>query len=88
MSTLWLLLGMYEGRPFVTATEITRDFFQHLSAEKFIRKVDAGEIDIPLMRIEESTKATRGVDIRDLATYLDKKRDSAVDIGNRIHGRR
>lgn len=65
LNTLWLLLGMYEGRPFITADELARDFFQHLSAEKFVRKVDAGDIDIPLIRIEDSSKAARGVHIRD-----------------------
>lgn len=88
VSTLWMLLGMYQGRPFITAAELARDFFQHLSAEKLIRKVDAGEIDIALMRIEGSTKATRGVDIRDLADYLDRRSHEASEVTRKIHGRR
>ena len=68
--------------------EVAADFFPHLSTEKFGRKVDAGEIDIPLIRIEDSSKAARGVDLRDLAAYLDKRRDSAVDVTDKIHGRR
>lgn len=87
MSTIWMLLGMYEGRPFVTAAELTRDFFQHLSVEKFVRKVDTGEIDIALMRIEDSTKATRGVHIKDLADYLDRRSHKAREVTRKIHGR-
>ena len=87
MTTIWMLLGMYGGRPIITASEIARDFFQHLSAEKFIRKVDAGEIDIPLMRIEPSSKATRGVHVRDLAEYLDRRSDEAREVQRKIHGR-
>lgn len=85
MNTLWMLLGMYEGRPFITAEEVSRDFFQHLTPRKFVHKVDAGEIDIPLMRIEDSSKAARGVDVRDLAEYLDRRSEEARNLARKIH---
>lgn len=88
MKTIWMLMAMYDGKVIVPAAQVAADFFPHLSTEKFVRKVDAGEIDIPLIRIEDSSKAARGGDLRDLAAYLDKRRDSAVDATDKIHGRR
>lgn len=34
-------------------------------------KVAAGDIDLPLMRVEGSQKAARGVHLNDLAAYLE-----------------
>lgn len=73
MNTLWLLMARYEGIAIVPADLVVRDYFQHLTEAKFIRKVSDGEIDIPLVRIEGSQKATKGVPLSDLADYLDRK---------------
>lgn len=86
MNTVWLLLGRYEGKALLTVQEVARDFFGHLSAEKLIRKVDGGEISLPLIRIEGSSKAARYVDIRDLASYLDSRRKEARDVAAKISG--
>ena len=88
MSTVWLLLGMYEGRPLIPAADVARDFFGHFGGEKLIRKVDAGDIDLPLIRIENSSKAARYVDVRDLATYLDARSREARELVAKVHGRR
>ncbi|WP_370674007.1 pyocin activator PrtN family protein [Pleomorphomonas sp. PLEO] len=45
---------------------------------KLLRKVMAGEIDLPVTRIEGSQKAAKGVHISDLAEYLDKRRAAAI----------
>lgn len=37
------------------------------------RKVDAGEIDLPRLRIEDSQKAARGVHTGDLAARIDRR---------------
>ena len=44
-----------------------RDYFQ------FLRKVLAGEIALPIVRIESSQKCAKGVPIADLADYLDQQ---------------
>lgn len=87
MTTLWLLLGMYDGRLHLTVDEVARDFFGHLSGAKLLGKIDAGDIDLPLIRCESSSKAARYVDVRDLATYLDDRRAEARNVAGKIHGR-
>lgn len=77
MNTAFLLIAMYSGRPIIPAEDVARDFFG-LSTDKFIRKVSAGSIALPLVRMEASQKCAKGVHIDDLAEYLDKRRDAAV----------
>lgn len=88
MRTVFLLMARYEGTPIIPAEEVCRDFFAHLDTPKFIRKVDAGEIDIPLVRIEGSSKSARGVPINDLAAYLDARAEEARAVNDKIHGRK
>lgn len=88
VKTFWMLFARYEGRPTVPAQEVCRDFFSHLDTAKFVRKVDAGEIDLPLVRIEGSTKAARLVQLTDLAEYLDARASEARALNDKIHGRK
>ncbi len=88
MNTAFLLMAQYEGRAIVPADEVCRDYFGHLDTPKFIRKVDAGEIDIPLVRIEGSAKTARGVPLIDLASYLDARAKEARDLNDKMHGRK
>lgn len=78
MNTLFLLLAQYNGRAIVPVETVCKDYFSHLTLPKFLRKVSAGEIDIPLMRAEKSQKSARGVHLQDLADYLDKRRKVAL----------
>jgi hypothetical protein len=88
VNTAFLLMAQYNGRAIVPAEEVCRDYFAHLDTPKFVRKVDAGEIDLPLVRIEGSTKSARGVLLTDLASYIDARAKEARDLNDRIHGRR
>lgn len=58
--------------------ETCRDFFCHLTVEKLLRKALRGDIALPIVRIERSQKAHRGVHLADLAAYIDKRRDAAI----------
>lgn len=87
MNTLWMLVARYEGVPIVPADLVVRDYFQHLDTPKFIRKVNEGEIDIPLVRIEGSNKAAKGVPLSDLADYLDRRIKEAREENDKIFGR-
>lgn len=78
MNTAFLLLAQYSGKAIIPVDEICRDYFPHLTPEKFVRKVTTGNIKIPLVRIEESQKAAKGVHIGDLAAYLDDRRAAAT----------
>lgn len=83
--TLWLLLGMYEGRFRIPLEEAVRDHFSHLDATKFVTKVNAGEIRLPIITSENSQRSAKMIDLRDLADYLDCRRQEARDKLAKLH---
>jgi hypothetical protein len=76
--TLFLLMAQYNGKTVVPLDQVCKDFFGHLTAEKLLRKALRGDIALPIVRIEASQKAQRGVHLVDLAAYIDKRRAAAV----------
>jgi hypothetical protein len=77
MKTPFLLMAQYDGLAVIPVEWVCRDYFRHLTVEKFLRKVLVGEISLPIVRIESSQKSAKGVHINDLAAYLDKQADAA-----------
>lgn len=77
MNTEFLLMAQYNGLAVIPVNLICRDYFQHLTPDKFIRKVSVGEIIIPLISIEGSQKAAKGVHLQDLADYIETRRAAA-----------
>ena len=77
MKTSFILMAQYEGLAVIPLDLVCRDYFRHLTVEKFLRKVLAGEINIPIVRMEVSQKAAKGVHVTDLAAYLDRQADAA-----------
>lgn len=77
MRTALILMVQYDGLAIVPLDVVCRDYFRHLTVEKLLRKVLAGEIALPVVRMEGSQKAARGVHIADLAAYLDKQAEAA-----------
>ena len=75
--TLFLLMAQYNGMTVVPLDQVCRDFFSHLTVEKLLRKALRGDIPLPIVRIETSQKAQRGVHLVDLAAYIDKRRDGS-----------
>lgn len=86
MNTTFMLMAMYSGRPVIPVEDVARDFFE-LSTDKFIRKVSAGTIAIPLIRMEASQKCAKGVHINDLASYLDERRAAAIKECRQLQGK-
>lgn len=78
MNTAFVLFAQYQTAV-IPAEKVARDYFR-LSTEKFIRKTLAGEIALPLVRMEGSQKSARGVHLTDLAAYLDKQREAAIRV--------
>ena len=76
-STVFLLMAQYNGKAVISVEEICRDYFPHLDAAKFVRKVGAGDIAIPMIRMENSQKTAKGVHINDLADYIDRQAAAA-----------
>ena len=88
MNTVFLLMAQYNAQAVIPVAAVVKDYFPHLTTEKFVRKVSMGDINIPLMRIEpRSQKAAKGVHVNDLAEYLDARRAAAVKEANQLNGR-
>jgi Pyocin activator protein PrtN len=87
MNTLFLLMAQYDGLAVTPLDKVCADYFSHLSVEKLQRKVMAAEIDLPIVRMEGSQKAAKGVHLQDLAKYLDDQRAKAVIENDKLQGR-
>lgn len=85
-NTVFLLMAQYNGKTVVPLDRVCQDFFGHLTVEKFLRKVLRGDIALPIVRIETSQKAQRGVHLADLAAYIDKRRAAAVKERDQLCG--
>jgi hypothetical protein len=77
MKTLMILMAQYDGLAIVPLDVVCRDYFRHLTVDKLLRKVMAGDIHLPITRMESSQKAAKGVHITDLAAYLDQQAEAA-----------
>jgi hypothetical protein len=88
MNTAFILMAQYNGRAIIPLDLICKDYFTHLTPEMFQRKVLAGQIKIPITRLEPSQKTAKGIHITDLAAYLDLQRDAGVKEYNQLNGLR
>jgi len=77
VNTVFLLLAQYGATAIVPLDVVCRDYFSHLTPEKLLHKVGIGEIALPVIRIENSQKAAKGVHVVDLGTYIDARRAEA-----------
>ena len=87
MKTAWMLMARYDGLPVLPLDIVCRDFFSHLTPQKLAQKVDKGELNLPVVRIEHSQKAARGVHISDLARWIDDRRAVAEHECRAMSGR-
>ncbi|TIN82206.1 pyocin activator PrtN family protein [Mesorhizobium sp.] len=88
MNTQFLLMAQYGATAVIPVEAVCRDYFQHLTPQQFARKTTAGEIDLPVVRMESSQKAARGVHLADLAAWIDKRREAAKKENDQLQGRR
>jgi hypothetical protein len=84
MKTLFVLMAQYNGQVVVPLDRVCKDYFTHLTTDMFQRKVMAGQIRIPITRMEASQKSAKGVHITDLAEYLDVQRAAAIKETNQL----
>lgn len=87
MNTAFLLMAQYNGQAIIPVDRVCADYFAHLTPEKFLRKAMAGDIDLPVVRMETSQKAARGIHLADLASYLDEQRRRAKAENDKLQGR-
>jgi len=88
MNTAFILMAQYNGRAIIPLDQICKDYFTHLTPEMFQRKVLAGQIKIPITRMELSQKSAKGIHLADLAEYLETQRAAAVKECNQLYGTR
>jgi hypothetical protein len=77
MNTTFLLMAQYNGKAIIPVEAVCADYFPHLKLDQFVRKLGSGEIKLPLVRVEASQKAAKGVHLQDLAEYLEVRRTAA-----------
>lgn len=78
MNTAFMLMAQYNGLAIIPIDQVCTDYFTHLTPDMFQRKVLAGQIKLPITKIETSQKSARGIHIADLAQYLDQQREAAL----------
>lgn len=79
MNTAFILMVQYDAKVVIPIDKVVRDYFPHLTTDKFIRKVAVGDINIPLIRIDPgSQKSAKGVHVADLVRYIDGRREAAL----------
>ncbi|NTY91951.1 pyocin activator PrtN family protein [Pseudomonas putida] len=78
MNTAFMLMAQYNGLAIVPIDQVCTDYFTHLTPDMFQRKVLAGQIKLPITRLESSQKSAKGIHILDLASYLDIQREAAL----------
>lgn len=89
MNTAFLLMAQYDGLAVIPVAAVARDYFPHLSTDKFLRKTLLGEINLPIVRIDPGTqKSAKGVHLIDLANYLDLRRAAAIKEAEQLAGLR
>lgn len=88
MNTAFLLMAQYGGAAVIPIDAVCRDYFSHLTPIQLARKASNGEIDLPIVRIETSQKAARGVYLQDLADWIDRRREAARKECDQLQGRR
>lgn len=88
MKTAFILMAQYDAQAIIPLDLVCRDYFQHMSPTQLMRKVTEGEVDLPVTRIERSQKATRGVHLADLASWIDARREAARKQCDQLQGRR
>jgi hypothetical protein len=78
-NTAFMLLAQYGGKAIVPVERVCADYFAPLTLPNLRRKIAAGDIPLPLVRMESvSVKAAQGVHLVDLAEYIDSRRSAAV----------
>lgn len=84
-STVFLLFAQYGGKAVIPIEDVCRDYFSHMTPHVFMRKVGTGELEIPVVRADNSQKCQKGVHVQDLADYIDRRREAALKELRQLH---
>lgn len=86
MNTRFLLIAQYNGAAVIPLEAVCRDYFSHLQPEELARKIGRGEIRLPMVRIEGSKRAARGIHIDHLAAWIEARKAAAEKEMNQLVG--
>lgn len=86
MNTAFLLMAQYNGSAVIPIDAVCRDYFHQFTPTKFVEKIRAGEIKLPLVRLGPGQKAAKGIPLNDLAAYLDAQITAARRDMNELAG--
>lgn len=79
MKTVFFLAAQYDGAMAVPVDRVAKDYFgvEKGGMQRFLRKLDSGEIKLPVMRMERSQNGAKMIALEDLAAFLDERRAEA-----------
>ena len=87
MKTIFLLMAQYDGQTILPLERVHADFFAPYEFKTFVNKVNAGDLPIPITRLDpQSQKGPRGIHIGDLAEYIDRRREAAQKEARQLSG--
>lgn len=76
MKTKMMLILRHNATPTIPVEIVAKEYFD-LSLPKFHKKINEGEILLPVLRMEDSQKCAKSVHIDDLSDYLDRRTEAA-----------
>lgn len=88
MKTIFILMAQYSGLAVIPLDTVCADYFCHLSPKNLRQNIAHGKIDLPLVQMDSSRQAARGVHINDLAQYIDKQHEAAKSDHEKLWGRK
>jgi hypothetical protein len=71
-------MARHDARPVLSLEEVCKEYFAPLTLAVMIKKLAKGDIALPVMRSEDSQKASRTVHLNDLAVFIDGQREKAL----------
>ena len=86
-NTFFIILMAQYDRAVVPLSAVVKDYIPRLTEAKMLRKTLAGQVHLPITRIEGSQKSASGVHISDLADYIDERRETALKECHQLTGR-
>jgi hypothetical protein len=69
MDGRFLLIAHNGSSAMIPASKVCEDYFSHLTPPQFMRKMNEGQLALPLVRMEASQKSAKGIHLQDLADY-------------------
>jgi len=59
MNTAFILMAQYGAKAVIPVEDVCQDYFRHLTPANLVRKVSAGELALPLVRMDAGRSAPR-----------------------------